>query len=79
MFPSNKHLFRIDALRGKGRRGFEQVMEAAVGVLVVSTIAKIRRAYFVHGQPVKAICRELGVSCKVVREVIGSEVFSPET
>jgi transposase len=45
-------------------------MEAEVGMLVVETIAKIRRAYFVHGQPIKAICRELGVSRKVVRKVI---------
>ena len=42
-------------------------------MLVVETIAKIRRAYFVHGQPIKAICRELGVSRKVVRKVIRSE------
>src|SRR3974377_2386207 len=45
-------------------------MEAEVGMLVVETIAKIRRAYFVHGQPIKAICRELGVSRKVVRSVL---------
>ena len=37
-------------------------MEAEVGMLVVETIAKIRRAYFVDGHPIKAICRELGVS-----------------
>ena len=42
-------------------------------MLVVETIAKIRRAYFVHGQPIKAICRELGVSRKVVRKVIRSK------
>jgi hypothetical protein len=42
-------------------------------MLVVETIAKIRRAYFVHGQPIKAIYRELGVSRKVVRKVIRSE------
>src|SRR6201999_1310125 len=53
--------------------GFHQIMEAEVGMLVVETIAKIRRAYFVHGQPIKAICRELGVSRKVVRKVIRSE------
>ena len=41
-------------------------------MLVVETIAKIRRAYFVHGQPIKAICRDLGVSRKVVRKVIRS-------
>src|ERR1700692_3428617 len=48
-------------------------MEAEVGMLVVETIAEIRRGYFVHGQPIKAICRELGVSRKVVRKVIRSE------
>jgi transposase len=48
-------------------------MEVEVGMLVVETIAKIRRAYSVHGQPIKAICRELGVSRKVVRKVIRSE------
>ena len=42
-------------------------------MLVVETIAKIRRAYFVHGQPIKAICRDLGVSRKVVRKVIRSK------
>ena len=42
-------------------------------MLVVETIAKIRRAYFVHGQPIKAICRDLDVSRKVVRKVIRSE------
>ena len=42
-------------------------------MLVVETIAKIRRAYFVYGQPIKAICRDLGVSRKVVRKIIRSE------
>ena len=28
-------------------------------MLVVETIAKIRRAFFVHGKSIKAICREL--------------------
>jgi hypothetical protein len=28
-------------------------------MLVVETIAKIRRAYFSHGKPIKEICREL--------------------
>ena len=42
-------------------------------MLVVETIAKIRRAFFVQGKPIKAICRELGVSRKVVRKVIRSE------
>ena len=42
-------------------------------MLVVETIAKIRRAHFVDGRPIKAICRELGVSRKVVRKVIRSQ------
>jgi len=41
-------------------------------MLVVETIAKIRRAYFGQRKPIKAICRELGVSRKVVRKVIRS-------
>ena len=42
-------------------------------MLIVETIAKIRRAFFIQGKPIKAICRELGVSRKVVRKVIRSE------
>jgi len=41
-------------------------------MLVVETIAKIRRAYFGQRKPIKAICRELGVSRKVVRKIIRS-------
>src|SRR5215470_9428066 len=41
-------------------------------MLVVETIAKIRRAFFVEGKAIKAICRELGLSRKVVRKVIRS-------
>ena len=41
-------------------------------MLVVETIAKIRRAYFAQKKPIKVICRELGVSRKVVRKVIRS-------
>jgi hypothetical protein len=41
-------------------------------MLVVETIAKIRRAFFVQGKAIKAICRDLGVSRKVVRKVIRS-------
>jgi len=41
-------------------------------MLIVETIAKIRRAYFVQGKAIKAICRELGVSRKVVRKVLRS-------
>src|SRR6202162_4929031 len=50
------------------------IMEAEVGMLIVETIAKIRRLFFVQGKAIKAICRELGVSRKVVRKVIRSEV-----
>ena len=42
-------------------------------MLVVETVAKIRRAYFVQGKAIKEICRELRVSRKVVRKVIRSE------
>jgi transposase len=42
-------------------------------MLVVETIAKIRRAYFVQQKPIKVICRELGLSRKVIRKVIRSE------
>jgi transposase len=41
-------------------------------MLVVETIAKIRRAYFAQGKAIKAICRELRVSRKVVRKVLRS-------
>ena len=41
-------------------------------MLVVETIGKIRRAFFRQGKSIKAICRELGVSRKVVRKVIRS-------
>jgi transposase len=49
-------------------------------MLVVETIAKIRRAHFVQGKLIKAICRELGVSRKVVRKVVrsGATEFSYE-
>jgi hypothetical protein len=33
-------------------------------MLVVETIAKIRRAYFIQRKPIKQICRELRVSVK---------------
>jgi transposase len=48
-------------------------MGAVIGMLVVETIAKIRRAYFVQQKPIKAICRELGLSRKVVRKVLRSD------
>ena len=42
-------------------------------MLVVETIAKIRRAYFSQGKSIKEICRDLHVSRKVVRKVIRSD------
>src|SRR5271156_2352357 len=42
-------------------------------MLVVETVAKIRRAYFVQGKAIRAICGELNVSRKVVRKVLRSE------
>jgi transposase len=48
-------------------------MGARFGMLVVETIAKIRRAYFAQGKSIKAICREYRLSRKVVRKVIRSE------
>ena len=48
-------------------------MGAGFGMLIVETIAKIRRAYFAQEKPIKAICREFRVSRKVVRKVIRSQ------
>src|SRR5712672_815796 len=48
-------------------------MGARSGMLVVETIAKIRRAYSAQKKPIKAICREFRLSRKVVRKVIRSE------
>ena len=45
-------------------------MGAGFGMLIVETIAKIRRAYLVQKKPIKVICREFRVSRKVVRKVI---------
>lgn len=42
-------------------------------MLVVETVWTIGRAHRVHGKSIKAICRELGVSRKVVRKVLRSE------
>ena len=41
-------------------------------MLVVETIARIRRAYFSQGKSIKEICRDLRVSRKVVRKVVRS-------
>jgi len=48
-------------------------MGARLGMLVVETIAKIRRAYFAQHKPIKTICREFRVSRRVVRKVIRSQ------
>ena len=42
-------------------------------MFVVETIARIRRAHFVQGKSIKAICRELRISRKTVRKVIRSK------
>src|SRR5258708_26153809 len=44
-----------------------------IGMVIVETIAKIRRLFFVQGKPIKAICRELRLSRKVVRKVLRSK------
>src|SRR3974390_2926670 len=49
------------------------ILGAEVGMLIVETIGKIRRAFFRQGKSIKAICRELRVSRKVVRKVIRSK------
>jgi transposase len=48
-------------------------MGARLGMLIVETIAKVRRAYFIQKKSIKAICREFRLSRKVVRKVIRSE------
>jgi transposase len=48
-------------------------MGARFRILVVETIAKIRRAFYVQQKSIKAICRELGLSRKVVRKVLRSD------
>ena len=42
-------------------------------MLIVETIAKIRRLSLVQGKSIKAICRELKISRKVVRKVLRSD------
>jgi hypothetical protein len=42
-------------------------------MLIVATIAKIRRLSLVQGKSIKAICRELKISRKVVRKVLRSD------
>jgi len=49
-------------------------------MLVVETVARIRREFFVKGKPIKEIVRELGVSRNTVRKVLrsGATAFSYE-
>jgi transposase len=44
----------------------------AMGMLVVETVGRIRRAHFVQGKAIKAIARELKVSRNTVRKVLRS-------
>jgi transposase len=44
------------------------------GMLIVETIAKIRRLHFNQGLGIKAICRKLNLSKKVVRKVLRTGV-----
>ena len=46
------------------------------GMLVVETIARIRRAHFVQGKSIKAIAREMGLARNTVRRVLRSEATS---
>src|SRR3954453_12279939 len=48
-------------------------MGAGFGMLIVETIAKIRRAYLAQKKPIEVICREFRGSRKVVRKVIRSQ------
>lgn len=41
-------------------------------MLIVETIAKIRRYYFVEGRPIKQICRDLHIARNTVRKVLRS-------
>ena len=41
-------------------------------MLVVETVARIRREFFVKGKPIKEIVRDLGVSRNTVRKVLRS-------
>ena len=47
--------------------------DGVTGMLVVETIARIRREHFVQGKAIKAIERDLKVSRNTVRKVIRSD------
>ena len=42
-------------------------------MLIVGKISRIRRAYLIQSKSIKAICRELAVSHKIVPKVLRSE------
>jgi transposase len=52
--------------------GFHDSWKPRLGCWSWRRLQKIRRAFFKQGKSIKAICRELGVSRKVVRKVIRS-------
>jgi len=45
-------------------------------MLVVETIARIRRAHFVQGKSIKAISREMGIARNTIRRVLRSQETS---
>lgn len=49
-------------------------------MLIVETIAKVRRDYFVDGKPIKAIMRDRKISRNTVRKIVrsGETAFSYE-
>jgi transposase len=49
-------------------------------MLVVETVARIRRAHFVQGKTIRAISRELGIARNTVRKILrsGGTSFSYE-
>src|SRR3984957_8429511 len=48
------------------------VMKQVVGMLIVETIARIRREHFIKGKTIKEIARDLKVSRNTVRKVLRS-------
>lgn len=44
-------------------------------MLIVETIAKIRRLHFTEGKGIKTICRDLKLSKKVVRKVTDKTIW----
>ena len=57
---------------------FRGLSEAERGMLIVETIAKIRRLHFTDGKGIKTICRDLKLSKKVLRKVIRTGITMAE-